>query len=119
MGYCGEVSTISALLYYGGYMSQYDMRQNSALKSFHVQTASEYLLGLNDQHCANLIKLEAEEWDRKNGTATVQDYLAWVKTNIRAGNPVTIGVFMNQYKFYNDTSKTAGDSDYDHIVPVM
>ncbi len=48
MGYCGEVSTISALLYYGGYMSQYDMRENSALKSFHVQTASEYLLGVND-----------------------------------------------------------------------
>jgi hypothetical protein len=48
MGYCGEVSTISALLYFGGYMSQYDMRENSALKSFHVQTASEYLLGVND-----------------------------------------------------------------------
>ncbi len=26
---------------------------------------------------------------------------------------------MNQYSFYNDTSKTAGDSDYDHIVPVI
>ena len=25
-GYCGEVSTISALLNFGGYMSQYDMR---------------------------------------------------------------------------------------------
>ena len=48
MGYCGEVSTISALLYYGGYMSQYDMREISTFKFFNVQTASEYLLGVND-----------------------------------------------------------------------
>ena len=64
-----------------------------------------------------MIKLDAETWDRKSGTA--EDYLGWVKKNVRAGNPVTIGVFMNQYKFYGDTSKTAGDSDYDHIVPVL
>ena len=31
-GYCGEVSTITALLNYGGYMSQYDMRIATAKK---------------------------------------------------------------------------------------
>ena len=42
-----------------------------------------------------------------------------MKTNVRASNPVTIGVFMNQWIFYGDSSSTAGDSDYDHIVPVL
>ena len=48
-GYCGEVSTISALLYFGGYMSQYDMRVNAALTSEKIQSETQYLLGENDQ----------------------------------------------------------------------
>ena len=42
-----------------------------------------------------------------------------MKRHIQAGHPVTIAVYMNQYAFYNNTSLTAGDSDYDHIVPVL
>ena len=47
-GYCGEVSTISALLNYGGYMSQYDMRVAASPNSRNIQTGTEYLVGVND-----------------------------------------------------------------------
>ena len=112
------MATISALLYYGGYMSQYDMRlfSNSNTK-IASQTNSEYLLGVNDAYCAGQVKLSATQWSRKSNN--VQDFLVWVKTNIKAGYPVTIGVYTNQYLFYGSKISTAGDSDYDHIVPVL
>lgn len=116
LGYCGEVAAISALLYYGGYMSQYDMRTFSS-RTRGSQTNSEYLLGQNDAYCASQVKLAATQWNRASNN--VQDFLVWVKSNIRAGYPVSIGVYMNQYLFYVSKISTAGDSDYDHIVPVL
>ena len=32
---------------------------------------------------------------------------------------MTIGIFMNQFIFYGNNTPMAGDSDYDHIVPVL
>lgn len=116
-GYCGEVSTISALLYYGGYMSQYDMRVAASPTSRNIQTTTEYLLGVNDQKCATNVKLASQKWNSINGNVT--EFIAWVKRHIQAGRPVTIAVYMNQYAFYGSTSLSAGDSDYDHIVPVL
>lgn len=116
-GYCGEVAAISALLYYGGYVSQYDMRLFSARTSG-SQTGSEYLVGSNDVYCAGQVKLAASAWSRPSGS-TIQDFLVWIKTNIQAGHPVSIGVYMNQYLFYGSKASNAGDSAYDHIVPVL
>jgi len=61
--------------------------------------------------------LNDEEW-----TSKIQDteqFLVWVKKNVVAGKLVAIGVYTNEYLFYNDNSPTAGDSEYDHIVPVI
>jgi len=42
-----------------------------------------------------------------------------VKNHVVQGHLVIIGVFTNEYLFYEDTDTTAGDSEYDHIVPVV
>lgn len=63
LGYCGEVSTVHALLNFGGYMSQYDMRIAAVQKQFLVQTTSEYLIAVNGPHCADQIKLNYQEWN--------------------------------------------------------
>ena len=110
-GYCGEVSLVAALLKYGQYYSQYDVRD--------ISTGDQqqfYLVGDNDEVTSKKVNLNYIEWDY-----TIRDstkYLAWVKKMTRAGYAVTITVFMNYYMFYGITDKTAGERDYDHIVSI-
>lgn len=113
-GYCGEVSTIMAGLKHGQYLSQYDVRALSAVKSKNVQTSTQYLVGVNDVNCAKNLRLNYIEYDGK----TTNNYLAWAKKMIRQGYAVTITVYMNHYLFYGMTDPDAGDSEYDHIVSV-
>jgi hypothetical protein len=115
-GYCGEVSLISAGLYYGQYISQYDMR-SLALKNA-PQNDGQLLIGLNDQYAANQLHLNCIEWDTDAEQST-DDFLAWVKQNVVKGYPVAIGIYINEYLFYGKTDPDAGDAEYDHIVPVM
>jgi len=35
------------------------------------------------------------------------------------GHPVITGVFMNEFIFYGKTNPSSGDSEYDHIVPLL
>ena len=61
-GYCGEVSTIMAMLKYGQYMSQYDFRAISSQyavigKPSKPQQSEFYLVGSNDQNSTAAIKL--------------------------------------------------------------
>lgn len=114
-GYCGEVSLISAGLYYGQYISQYDAR---AIATDKPQNASQLLLGKNDLHAAEMMHLKALEWDTAT-QQTPQQFLAWIRDNVLKGYPVAIGVFTNEYIFYVNTDPDAGDSEYDHIVPVF
>jgi hypothetical protein len=37
---------------------------------------------------------------------------------VSAGYPVAIGVYVNEYLFYDNTNPQAGSEPYDHIVPV-
>ncbi len=104
-GYCGEVSLLSAGLYYGQYISQYDA------------CAVATRLGLNDQLTASQMHLNCVEWNTAVEQNT-KDFLAWVKQNVIKGFPVAIGIFTNEYLFYGKTNANAGDPDYDHIVPV-
>jgi len=113
-GYCGEVSVVMAMLKYGGYMSQFDVRDISTLKSGTQQTY--YLVGENDQLASKNLKLSAIEYD--HDVYDSKAYLAWVKTMVRKGYAVTITVFMNNYLFYGMTNPDAGFPDYDHIVSV-
>lgn len=116
-GYCGEVSLISAGLYYGQYISQYDARAIASQNTPQNKAESQLLLGVNDQYAAKQMHLSSIEWDGSGGQPTTE-FLAWVKQMIVSGYPVSIGILMNQYLFYGQKNAAAGDTDYDHIVPV-
>eukprot|EP01040_Poterioochromonas_malhamensis_P005653 gene5653-6075_t len=117
MGYCGEVSLITAGLNLGGqYLSQYDSR--IAACGSKQQSKCEMLIGVNDQTAATAMHLQSVEWGTVKERST-QDFLLWVKQNTLKGYAVIIGVFMNYYEFYNVAVPSAGDADYDHIVPVL
>ncbi len=114
-GYCGETGMVTAGLYYGQYMSQYDVR---ALVTDSHSQFDQLLLGINDQKAAHKMHLDAEVWDSEDQTST-DDFLAWVKQNVAQGYPVIIGVYLNQWLFEGDPNPDDGDTDYDHIVPVV
>lgn len=115
-GYCGEVSLISAGLYYGQYMSQYDMRAVASPNINQSREDSQLLLGVNAEQAAARFHLKATTWKRRGGS--VEEFLTWVKANVLNGYPVTIGVYYNYGVFDNDTARLAGNKEYDHIVPI-
>lgn len=120
-GYCGEVSTIMALLKYGNYMSQYDLRVIASKYSTlgdpnKPQQTQFYLVGSNDESSSSAVKLNSIEYDHSIRSA--QEYLTWCKKMIRKGYTITITVYMNYYLFYGITDVNAGERDYDHIVSV-
>jgi len=113
-GYCGEVCLISAGLYYGQYISQYDAR---AIATKNGDQSIQLLLGKNDQYAAAAMHLNCVEWNT-DAEQNTNDFLAWVKQNVVKGFPVAIGIYTNEYLFYGSTNPNAGDPDYDHIVSV-
>ncbi len=113
-GYCGEVSLISAGLYYGQYVSQFDARATVC----DTQDQCQILVGNNDSNAAKQLHLNFIEWNAAEEKNT-PDFLAWVKQNVIKGYPVAIGIYTNEYIFYGKTSPEAGDPEYDHIVPVF
>ncbi len=115
-GYCGEVSEISAGLYYGQYVSQYDARA-AADDVPQNRYRSQLLLGVNALRAAETMHLHAiARTGKLNRTG---DFLAWVKENVLLGRPVAIGIYMNQFRFYGNRKPDAGSPQYDHIVPVI
>jgi len=113
-GYCGEVSFISAGLYYGQYLSQYDARSLANGTGRQNRASSQLLLGVNDSAAADRLHLAMTKWSGVGASA----FLGWVKKNVLAGSPVVIAVFTNSWIFDGDARPNAGDSEYDHIVPV-
>jgi len=109
---------ISAGLSFGQYVSQYDARAIATKNA--PQNTKELLLGKkqNDQYAATQLRMDSIEWDTDSEQYTSQ-FLAWVKKMVLKGYPVAIGVFMNQYYFYQDSDPEDGDSEYDHIVYVV
>lgn len=97
---------ISARLYYGEYLSQYDVRALVSGGNESNQN-SQLLLGVNDTQAAAKMHLNAAAYNTSSERST-NDFLSWVKGSVLAGHPVLIGVFMNG----------GSDPDYDHIVPV-
>jgi hypothetical protein len=114
-GYCGEASFISAGLSYGQYLSQYDARAIASNNAPQSRSSSQLLLGVNDVSAAKAMHLAATPFDTAKQTSTAA-FLTWVKSNVIAGHPVVMGVFMNQSRFYGTTNLNAGDAEYDHIV---
>jgi hypothetical protein len=116
-GYCGETAFISAGLHYGQYISQYDARALASKNARQSLESSQLLLGVNDVAAAKAMHLNATAFDTAK-KPTAPAFLTWVKTNVTAGYPVVMGVFMNQSRFYGTTNLNAGDAEYDHIVAV-
>lgn len=114
-GYCGEVSLISAGLYFGQYISQYEARICAI--GHKAQNKGELLLGSNDRRAAREMRLQAEAWNGNRQRSTTQ-FLNWVKHHVLRGHPVAIGVYNNEFLLYGNTDPGAGDPQYDHIVPV-
>lgn len=116
-GYCGEVSFISAGLFFGQYLSQYTARALASPGVPQRRRSSQLLLGVNDLEAARAMRLEAVPWDSGRDDAS-RDFLAWVKAQVLLGHPTIIGVYTNENLFYGKTDPDAGEPDYDHIVPV-
>lgn len=117
-GYCGEVGLISAGLYYGQYVSQYDARALASRNRDQARQGSQLLLGVNDAYAAAQMRLQAVPWQGGSGTSA-NDFLVWVKTHVASGHPVLIGVYENLRLFEDTDDDDAGDAQYDHIVSVI
>ena len=103
-----ETSTIVAGLKYGQYISQFDMRILGNAKD-QASSSSQLLLGVNDNTAAQNYRLNFVQNNQQDTSSThAQTFLAWVKSQVRQGNAVTIAIF-----YAGGT-----DSEYDHIVPV-
>jgi len=116
-GYCGETAFVSAGLYYGQYISQYDARAIASKNTRQSLESSQLLLGVNDVAAAKAMHLNATAFDTAK-QPTSRAFLTWVKSNVVAGSPVVIGVFANQFRFDGIANPNAGFSEYDHIVTV-
>lgn len=116
-GYCGETAFVSAGLYYGQYISQYDARAIASKNTRQSLESSQLLLGVNDVAAAKAMHLNATAFNTAR-QPTSKAFLTWVKSNVVAGSPVVIGVFANQSRFYGTANLNAGDTEYDHIVTV-
>jgi hypothetical protein len=114
-GYCGEIAIISAGLYYGQYLSQYDARAIASPGIKQNKSNSQLLLGVNDEASAKRMRLK---YDSKS-TSSNADFYAWVKNHVSKNHPVIIGVYNNEFLLYGDANLNAGDDEYDHIVPVI
>ena len=127
-GYCGEVSLISAGLYYGQYVSQYTARCAGSGITTNSQCiccsdqSNQVLLGANNMSkaavAAGNMHLNYVVFPTEYNSQGTRDLLSWVKAYVLNGYPVAIGLYENQYLFYGDTNRHAGDPEYDHIVPV-
>jgi hypothetical protein len=114
-GYCGETSFVSAALHYGAYLSQYDARAYASEGMDQSLEESQLLVGVNADVAAARLHLESTSWSDSGA----EDFLAWVKQNVVAGNPVILGVYTNEWRFDDDPDPWAGSDEYDHVVPVM
>ncbi len=112
-GYCGEMSFISAGLYYGQYVSQYAARAAASPGVDQTDPNSQLLISINDLKAAANMHLTAIEWNGQSNAATTGQFLAWVKGYVVSGYPVIIGIYVNMH-----TNNANGFSGYDHIVPV-
>lgn len=114
-GYCGEVSMISAGLYYGQYLSQYDVRAIASPNLKQYKPQAQLLLGVNAVSTAQRLRLTSKAVASKHP----EIFYAWIKEHVVKGYPVIMGVFTNEYLFYGATHPNAGDAVYDHLVPVL
>ena len=104
-GYCGECSVQQILLFFGGYASQYKIRE------IFDPTQKRDLWVENNGPVLKALRLTSEQWNYKQARPQYQKFLVWMKKHIHRGHPVIMGVF------YWDPEEPS--PDYDHIVPAI
>jgi hypothetical protein len=109
-GYCAETALKSAALYFGQYISQYDIRALASPGKRQSDKSSQVLLGVNEDFVANALHLKIDSW---KGSGS-KPFLSWIKKNTLLQYPVSMGVFENMSHFEGDE-----DLEYDHIVSVL
>ena len=114
-GYCGEISFISAGMYFGQYTSQWTARELASGGMKQTAEESQLLLGVNDLAAADRMRLEVVAFDSES-QESVAEYLTWIKSMLMRGTPVIIGVLM---RLDEADSAYPGSREYDHIVPVL
>ncbi|MGO9111348.1 MAG: hypothetical protein ACLP9L_19145 [Thermoguttaceae bacterium] len=104
-GYCGETCIQSLAMYYGTYISQYQVRA-----MIHADQRHELVISENGDEVLKNLRLTYQEWDSDRQPAPqYRAYLAWTKQQLRDGHPV-IGTAY---------AKDETDPDYDHILPFI
>ena len=116
-GYCGETALVTAGLYYGQYVSQYDVRATLG------QTQNDQVLIETDDTGKSPLGafLVAQSLFMKpnqfvNQLNDYKGFLSWVKSQVVLGYPVAIGVYVN-YGLFTDLDEDYKD-EYNHIIMV-
>ncbi|MGO9107665.1 MAG: hypothetical protein ACLP9L_00400 [Thermoguttaceae bacterium] len=104
-GYCGETCIQSFAMYYGAYISQYQVRAMINSDQEH-----ELVICENEDVVLKNLHMTYQQWDYdKQPTPQCKAYLAWTKQQLRDGHPVIGTAYM----------KGETDPDYDHILPFI
>ena len=113
-GYCGETSFIASAMFYGMYMSQYDVRAYTSLSRTQSTEKDQVLLGeASELAAANLFKLNYERWSDTSITPKYTDnFLRWVNGHLTSNHPVISAV----YEYAGLVSIPGGQPIYDHII---
>lgn len=103
-GYCGECSIQTCALYFGAYISQYQVR------AIIDPTQNQDLwIDVHGATALNALRFTYEAWNSSLATPQYPAYLAWAKSHLHNGHPVIITLFVDG----------EDSADYDHIVPAI
>jgi hypothetical protein len=129
-GYCGETALVSAGLYYGQYISQYDARAlantyepqdpSKKLQLTQILIGDPYFSTSPDENnVVNALKRMHLNYDEFKNLKEMQQssthFIIWLKKHIIQHHPVAIGVYENTSLIPLDDPQDT----YDHIVPVF
>lgn len=104
-GYCGETAFQSHGIFWGNWISSELVRNNADRK--------ELLINVNDEDAANNLHFTFEkfDWEHESQPQYVP-FASFVKRHIDEGHLIVAG-------FFEKMPADDGDSDYDHIMPII
>ena len=83
-GYCGETSTVAALLKFGAYFSQWDIRDISVLYDPRNNQQHWYSVGTNDQIASTKLRMQFVEFPSYDASSSTEKYFGWLKQMTKA-----------------------------------
>jgi hypothetical protein len=129
-GYCGETSFITSAMYYGMYMSQYDVRKFASPNNPPTNPTNtsptqnlpsdQVLIGTpNDIVAASIFKMNYSRWEDSGSVPlnNVTNFLTWMQQYTNTGTPVISVLFENTALLGRPIS--VAQEEYDHIVSII